>query len=391
MSSRRPRAAEGIEIRHAKGCPAKAGGRCRCDPGYRPRVWDASAGASGRWINGPTMRSLGEARNWRIDALRAVRSGTLRAPERMTFAEAADALVAGMRDGSWLDRSGKPFKPSTCRSYEQALRSYVKPKLGHKRLSSIRRRDVQALVDELRAAGLAPGTVLNKLDPVRVIFRRAMRDDLIAVDPTEHLDLPLNRGRRERVEPPGRANALIDALPESERAFWAMALMAGLRRGELRALRFRDVDLKGNRVHVRVGWDDVEGEIELKSDAGRRTVPLASRVRRELAAHKLRTGRGDDDLVFGRTATLPFVPTTVRSRARKAWKAAGLEPLTPHEARHCAASYLIAAGVNDKELTTYIGHSDIRTTYNVYGHLMPGNEREAAAKLDAFFGEGTGS
>lgn len=64
--------------------------------------------------------------------------------------------------------------------------------------------------------------------------------------------------------------------------------------------------------------------------------------------------------------------------------AAKMDPLTPHEARHCAASYLIAAGLNAKQLSVYIGHSDIRTTYNRYGHLMPGGEREAATMLDVF-------
>ena len=101
-------------------------------------------------------------------------------------------------------------------------------------------------------------------------------------------------------------------------------------------------------------------------------------------AHKLATGRDGDALVFGRTAVDPFTPTTIRTRARKAWKAAKLEPLTPHEARHCAASYLIAAGLNPKQLSVYIGHSDIRTTYNRYGHLMPGGEAEAAAQLGRF-------
>jgi len=59
-----------------------------------------------------------------------------------------------------------------------------------------------------------------------------------------------------------------------------------------------------------------------------------------------------------------------------------LTPLTAHEARHTCASYLIAAGLNPKQVQTYIGHSDVRTTYNIYGHLLPGDEREAAARLD---------
>ncbi len=63
-----------------------------------------------------------------------------------------------------------------------------------------------------------------------------------------------------------------------------------------------------------------------------------------------------------------------------------LEPLTPHEARHTCASYLIAAGLNPKQVQTYIGHSDVRTTFNVYGHLLPGDEATAAAQLDALLG-----
>jgi integrase len=78
------------------------------------------------------------------------------------------------------------------------------------------------------------------------------------------------------------------------------------------------------------------------------------------------------------------VTSTVRARARRAWKAAGLEPLTTHEARHCAVSYFIAAGLNPKEISTYAGHGDVRQMGHRYGHLMPGGEAAAAARLDAF-------
>jgi integrase len=129
--------------------------------------------------------------------------------------------------------------------------------------------------------------------------------------------------------------------------------------------------------------------------------PLIAGLRRIIAEHKLATGRVGAALVFGRTAELPFIPSTVRNRALAAWKAenerrvkeaekAGddpdsvelLKPLKLHEGRHCAASYLIAAGLNPKQLSIYIGHSDIRTTYNRYGHLMPGDEAQAVKRLD---------
>ena len=76
--------------------------------------------------------------------------------------------------------------------------------------------------------------------------------------------------------------------------------------------------------------------------------------------------------------------STVRARALRAWKAAGLEPLTPHEARHTCATYLAAAGLSHKEVQTAMGHADIRTTLNLYAKAVPGWEQDAAAKLDAY-------
>lgn len=157
-------------------------------------------------------------------------------------------------------------------------------------------------------------------------------------------------------------------------------------------------------IHVRRTWDDEEGEVDVKTEAGYRSVPLTGRLRSLIVEHGLTTRRGGDDLVFGRTASDPFTPTTVRTRALTAWgwkripnaeaegprmmwvkaRTDALAPLTPHQARHCAASYLIEAGLNDLELTTTIGHSDVRTTKNVYGHLFPDSGATIATKLDAY-------
>jgi integrase len=116
---------------------------------------------------------------------------------------------------------------------------------------------------------------------------------------------------------------------------------------------------------------------------------MAFVVHRELMTHKARTGRDGADLVFGRTATEVFYASTIRTRANKAWQAAGLEPLTPHEARHCAISYFIAAGLDWKQISTWAGHGDVRQTWNRYGHLVPGGERAAAERLDAFLSSPT--
>jgi len=164
---------------------------------------------------------------------------------------------------------------------------------------------------------------------------------------------------------------------------WTVALHAGLRIGELRALRWARADFDAGVIRVERGWDDEEGEQDGKSRAAQRTVPLIGRLAPILAAHKLATGRDGDELVFGVTGCEPFQPSNVRRRALTAWKGMS-EPIGLHEARHTFASLMIAAGVNAKALSTIMGHATIAITFDVYGHLMPGGEEEARGRIDGY-------
>ena len=98
---------------------------------------------------------------------------------------------------------------------------------------------LQDFVDQLSAQGLSPSSVRNTMLPLRAIFRRAHRRNDVAINPTLKLTLPAVRGRRERTAHPQEAAALIQALPALDRALWATAIYAGLRRGELQALTWK--------------------------------------------------------------------------------------------------------------------------------------------------------
>jgi integrase len=124
--------------------------------------------------------------------------------------------------------------------------------------------------------------------------------------------------------------------------------------------------------------------------AGRRTVPIPKVLRAHLLRHQLLTGRRTG-LVFGRTPTAAFPTGGIWKRSRAAWASAGLRPIGLHEARHTFASLMIAAGVNAKALTVYMGHASVKTTYDRYGHMMPGNENEAAGLLDDYLDRATGA
>jgi integrase len=171
--------------------------------------------------------------------------------------------------------------------------------------------------------------VRNTLMPLRVIFRRAVARGDLAVNPTTGLELPAVEGTRERIASPTEAEALLAALSERDRALWATAMYAGLRRGELLALRWEDVDLAAGVIHVERSWDAKEGVIAPKSRAARRTVPIAGVLREQLVQHTLRSGRRSG-LVFGTSATQPFTPSNIRKRANATWARAGLDPIGLH-------------------------------------------------------------
>jgi integrase len=217
---------------------------------------------------------------------------------------------------------------------------------------------------------------------LRAIYRRALQRGEVSVNPTTGLELPSVSGGRDRIATPDECAKLLAALPQHDRALWATAMYGGLRRGELMALRVEDVDLAAGVIHVRRGWDPKEGEITTKSGKDRR-VPIAVVLRDYLDEHLLNLG-WQKGLVFGVTAADPYTVTPLTYRATKAWKKAKLGRITLHECRHTFASLMIAAGVNAKALSTYMGHANISITLDRYGHLMPGNEEEAAGLLDAY-------
>lgn len=351
-------------------------------------------------VNGPWCTSQAEAKTWRVKALGEAQAGKLRKGDGRTLREAWETFIAGAEAGTITDRTGKTYSASTLDGYKRAWER-IDPDLGAHRLDRITREAVQALVDRWRDDGLKPATVRNSLDPLRTIYRRAIQRGQVAVNPTLNLDVARVDNRRERFATREEAAALIAALPVGERALWATAFYAGLRRSELRALRWSNVDLADGLIRVERAWNDgAKAEHRTKTKAAVRKVPIIPELAKLLKARKLATGRDGSDLVFGRTATEPFTPTTARSRALRAWKKANdatekdlgrplreserLRPIGLHECRHTFASFMIAAGANAKALSVVMGHGSITITFDTYGKLMPGGEAEVGRLLGAY-------
>lgn len=390
--------AEGVRARHSRSCTSRSGGACDCIPAWEGAVYARAQRVKVR----KTFPHRWEAKAWRHEMLELAEIGQLRPPSRHTLAEVASVWLDLAQKGKITNRSGRRYKPSALRAIEQDTRLHLVPVLGATAMAEVTRADLQRLISVWLDRGLSASKARGIVNTARVLWRDL---DLVAgidsrplVDPTRGLRLPAGSGRRERIASADEAHRLIEALEPRDQALWATAMYAGLRCGELRALQAHDVDLEQRRINVQRGWDQYEGEIEPKSEKGTRSTIIATPLYKLLAVHLRDTERRDANLVFGRTATLPFNINTVNSRACRAWTVAReredeedviaqserIRPIGLHECRHTAVSQMLDAGIAIERVSKFMGHASISITIDRYDHLLPAGEAKAIALLDAY-------
>ena len=231
----------GIRTRHRSGCKTREGAACDCRPAFEAWAWDRRSGKKIR----RTFPTLTAAKRWRKDAAAQAEAGTMRAPTNLKLREAWSRWLGMAKSGVVRTRGGERFKPSAIRSYEESMENRVLRRFGSARLSALSKPDLQRLVGELQAEGLSASSIRNTLVPLRSLYRDAdlLVDGGVSVNPCTGLRLPASKGKREGFADVDQTTRLIAALPERDRALWGCAFYAGLRQGEIRALRWDDVDL----------------------------------------------------------------------------------------------------------------------------------------------------
>jgi integrase len=390
------RRAPGLEARHSRSCRTHEGGACSCEPSIRAWVFDKRSGKKiRRTFSGRGAHSA--AKQWRADYAAAVSRRTLTPQTSLTVADAATAWLDQIEKGEVLSRFRRPYAPGVVRQYRADFKNHINDVLGDDKLGHVTADDVQALIDTLVGEGLSGSRIRGVIVPLQALYRRHRRQ--VLSDPTDGLDLPEAGGRREHVVSPKDAFELLDALDawaegesddettvSSDRPLWATALLAGLRRGELQALRVSDLHgLDGEAaawIHVQSSWDPVAGRKDPKSRAGVREVPMPETLRVILAEHVEATGRSGDELVFGRTGSDPFTPSLIRKRALKAWDEVKRPP-TSHELRHTYSTWLDSAGISETRADRYMGHSD-GSVQRRYRHQLEHQLQEDAERLEAW-------
>lgn len=283
---------EGMRPCHSERCATKrTGGACDCDPPWEAWVWSTFDKRKIR----KTLPTKKAATKWRRKHLGLAEAGQLRAPARLTLGETAYIWLDMARAGEILTRSGERYKPASMRTIEQDFRLRLIPELGAHFMGDIERSDLQARVTKWQAK-LSPSKVHACITAARVLYRDfdliTGTDNPLVTNPTDGLRLPsVPSGGRDRIATAEEARRLIAALPPAEAVLWATALYSGMRLGELRALRAENIDFAHKRIKVLAGWDAFEGEIDPKTEKGKRNTVIIGLLDTLLREHLERTGR----------------------------------------------------------------------------------------------------
>jgi hypothetical protein len=211
---------QGVFARHKQHCAIGGGGHCNCKPSYYGAVYDR---ARKRYVKTKRTTTAEAARNARLDLAKTVERGELPATNAVRLRDARERFVAAAHEGRALNKRGRRYKPRAIDDIEESLRLHVEPPLGSKRLSDIRRGDVQAIVDEL-APRLSGSRVRSSVNAVRSLYRWAQDRDLAAHDPAALVRLPaMDATPIERVASPAEYAHLLAVLPLEDALSYALA------------------------------------------------------------------------------------------------------------------------------------------------------------------------
>jgi integrase len=328
-----------------------------------------------------------EAERWLTSQKAAIQRGEHIDPKdnHRRFEQVADAWRE-----TWLD-----LEPKTQAGYRAILNRHVLPRWTGVRIGAVSPEAIQEWINEL-ADRRHPNTVRRIYSVLRAVLKVAVERRYLTTNPCDAVKLPrvsaVAIGQRVFLSA-SEVAALAKAIPSHYRVLVYTAAYTGLRAGELGGLRRRDVDLLHGTLNVERALKDVSGHLHFGSTktAKARRVGMPKFLIDMLSQYLEGLDGGPDGLVFRGPDGGPLRHANFYQRHFKPAVATALPPekhgLRFHDLRHTCASLLIAAGAHPKAIQEHLGHKDIQTTFNVYGHLLPSAQEALAKALDAAFDE----
>lgn len=342
----------------------------------------------------PTKRAAQEA----LDEIKGtVRRGEWVAPDRASLGDYLTRWLDGLTTAGRRD--------TTVDSYRRTLRYVFTRPIAHVPLQALTALELDGLYSELSTSGRRDGTGLSlrTVRYVHAVLRKALADaegkGIIARNVARRASPPRTAATRApemSVWTPAELHSFFELTADHHHgALIRLAGMSGLRRSELCGLRWSDIDLDAGLLRVRrrittVDHRPVEGDV--KSARSRRTVDLDAETVRVLRVHRRmqleqRMSVGphyrDADLVFAMPDGRGWNPDVITRAFDRLVKASPLPRIRLHDLRHTHATHLLATGANPKVVSERLGHASVAFTLDVYGHVLPGQQADAAAAVAA--------
>ena len=356
-------------------------------PRYRARYM----GPDGRRYSAPTFETFGMAETWLKNVQAEIRFGLwssetasrqrVRKPTPKSFSQFAEACIVNR-----MARPVKPLRASTAENYRKQLRLELLPAFGDKRVDQITEGDVNAWHKASSAKG-HPTQTANAYLFLNSVMNEAVEARIITSNPCR---VP---GAKGKPAPIHEAESLstaelrdyLRAVPERYRVPLMVAALCGLRSGEVRGLRVRDVDPASGRISVVQAVLRVEGEYLIgkpKTKAGIRTVYAPAMLRAALAAQVKAAKGGRDALLFtARDGRSPLHAAVLREAHLKGRSAVGRPTLRMHDLRKTAATLAAQQGATVKEIMVMLGHTTPEVAM-IYQAAAEQRMKDIAARMD---------
>jgi integrase len=316
----------------------------------------------------------------------------------MLFAD-ADKLTFAEYLVRWLEWVEPSLRPATLRRYRDMLNRHAVPRIGHIKLAKLSPLDLQRLYADRLGSGLSSTTVHHLHVVLHGVFKQAVRWGMVPRNVTEMVDAPRRTFPEIATWNAQQVARFFEAGDQHYlAAFWRLALLTGMRRGELLGLKWDDIDFERGTLAVRRTLSRGRGGTwELghpKTASGRRSIALPQSCVSALRKHRvaqnterLQLGElwDDHDFIFTNRTGGPLHVNSMALQFEKLTKATGLPKIRFHDLRHTSATLLLAKGVHPKIVQERLGHADISMTLNRYSHVTPDMQRLAADALDEAF------
>jgi len=311
----------------------------------------------------------------------------------------AGRFTVGMLLTHWIDDVVKTTLGAlTYRTYNRRAIMHLIPALGTISLERLSVQDVQRFIARQSGKGLARNTIDGQITTLKGALTYAMHDNLVARNVATLVDLPPMDEREKATLGPEEARRFLSSAQGErlENLFWIL-ITTGLRRGEARGLMWDDIDWDAATLTIRRQILQFDGENHTskpKTAGSLRTIPLApvavTALRRQqvlLKDERVRMGARWKEwgLVFPSPTGQPFGETTLANALDRTLTRAGLPHYSPHQLRHSAATFMVAANVNPKIAMDVLGHSTVEMTMKRYQHVNASMRRSVSEGMETLF------